>query len=83
MERCLKKLVLEAETTGFQDPARTAEPPEEELYWKGSVGGQRVYTHECRRAKKLGISDFSIHRQKTGKGVAHVHASLPSFSRLR
>ena len=54
MERCLKKLVLEAETTGFQDPARTARSPQrEELCWKDSVGGQWVYTHECRRAKKL------------------------------
>ena len=54
MERCLKKLVLEAETTGFQDPARTARSLQrEELCWKGSVGGQWVYTHECRRAKKL------------------------------
>ena len=54
MERCLKKLVLEAETTGFQDPARTARNLQrEELCWKGSVGGQWVYTHECRRAKKL------------------------------
>ena len=54
MERCLKKLVLDAETTGFQDPARTARSPQrEELCWKGSVGGQREYTHECRRAKKL------------------------------
>ena len=54
IERCLKKLVLEAETTGFQDPARTARSPQrEELCWKGSVGGQWVYTHESRRAKKL------------------------------
>ena len=29
------------------------------------------------------ISDFCIHRQKTVKGVAHAHASLPSFSRMR
>ena len=30
-----------------------SEPQREELCWKGSVGGQWVYTHECRRAKKL------------------------------
>ena len=41
MERCLKKLVLEVETTGFQDPARTARSSQrEELCWKGLVGGQ-------------------------------------------
>ena len=47
MERCLQKLVLEAETTGFQDPARTARSPQsEELCWKGSVEGRWLYTHE-------------------------------------
>ncbi len=50
---CLKKLVLEAATTGFQDPARTARSPQrEELCWKGSVEGQWMYTHESRRTKK-------------------------------
>ena len=54
MERCLKKLVLGAETTGFQDPARTARSPQRErLFWKGSVGGQWVYILDCRKAKKL------------------------------
>ena len=53
-ETCLKKLVLEAATTGFQDPARTARSPQrEQLCWKGLVGGQWVYIHESRRAKKL------------------------------
>ena len=55
-------LALEAERTGFQDPARTARSPQrEELCWKGSVGGQGVYTHECRRAKKTnsGIDEIS------------------------
>ena len=34
-----------------QGPARSLQ--REELCWKGSVGGPWVYTHECRRAKKL------------------------------
>ena len=54
MESCRKKLVLEAETTGFKDPAGTARSPQrEKLCWKGSVGRQWLYTHESRRAKKL------------------------------
>ena len=61
MERCLKKLVLEAETKGFQDPARTARSPQrEELCGKGLVGSQWLYIHESRRAKKLiplGVDD--------------------------
>ena len=40
--------------TGFQDPARTARSPQrEELCWKGSVGGQWLYTLNRRRAQKL------------------------------
>ncbi len=54
MERCLKKLVLEAETTSFQDSEKIALRSQREIFcWKGSVGGQWVYTHEFRRAKKL------------------------------
>ena len=68
MESCLKKPVLEAEATGFQDPARTARSPQrEELCWKGSVGGQWVYTHECRRVKKLILNVHTVVCKLTDK----------------
>ena len=54
MESCLKKLVLEADATDFQDPEKTAQSSQRErLCWKGAVGDQWVYTHQWRRAKKL------------------------------
>ncbi len=57
MERCLKKLVLDAEAMGFGDSERAAgsrwDPLGEKPCPEGSVEGQRAYTVNRRRVKKL------------------------------
>ena len=80
MERCLKKLVLEAKTTGFQDPARTARSPQrEELCWKGSVGGQWLYTHECRPAVCPGMELRGSLPYCSDRGALAGYASYKCF----
>ena len=57
MERCLKKLVLEAKAMGFQDSRKAVgsrwDPLRENPCPEGSTGGNRVYNRNCRRVKKL------------------------------
>ena len=57
IESCLKKLVLEAGATGFQDPWKDGwsrwDPLAEKRCPEGSTGNIQVYTRNRRRAKKL------------------------------
>jgi len=57
MERCLKKLVLEAEAMGFGTRGRAVgsrwEPLGQKPCPEGSTGGNRGYNRNCRRVKKL------------------------------
>ena len=57
MERCLKKLVWDAEATGLQDPEKggwePVEPSGRKTLPEVSTGGRRVYTRNRREAKKL------------------------------
>ncbi len=57
MERCLKKLVLEAEAMGFWDSEKggwePVGPSGRKPCLEGSNGGNRVYNRNCRRVKKL------------------------------
>jgi len=57
MERCLKKLVLEAGAMGFQDPEKGGREPAGPSGRKTVPGGldwrQPVYNRNCRRSKKL------------------------------
>jgi hypothetical protein len=56
MESCLKKLVWDAEATGFQDPEKgrwePVGPSGRIPCWSVSTGGKRVYTCNRREAKK-------------------------------
>ena len=55
MERCLKKLVLDAQAMSFWDSERAAgsrwQYLEKKFVWKCSVEGQRVYTYELEGPK--------------------------------
>ena len=57
MERCLKKLVLEAQATGFQGPKKGAgsrwDRLRENSCSEGSTGGKGVYIRYRREAKKF------------------------------
>ncbi len=57
MQRCLKKLVLEAQATGFQCLEKGAgsrwDRLRENLCSEGSTGDKRVYIHYCLEGKKF------------------------------
>ncbi len=57
MEGCLKKLVLEAQATGFQGPKKGAgsrwDRLRENSCSEGSTGGKGVYIRYLREAKKF------------------------------
>ena len=73
MEGCLKKLVLEAQATGFQGPKKGAgsrwDRLRENSCSEGSTGGKGVYIRYRREAKKF-IPDKCVEWYKALKIVA-------------